>query len=76
MKKYSMKQVLRIVGISRTTLLRWLKAGKVPEPPRTAWGGFNARVFTDSDIERVREYKERFYGQGRGPKRKRVEAAA
>jgi DNA-binding transcriptional MerR regulator len=66
MKKYSTKQVLRIVGIGRTTLLRWLRAGKVPEPRRTAWGGLNARVFADRDVERVRKYKERFYRSGRG----------
>jgi len=76
MKKYSTKQVLRIVGIGRTTLLRRLRAGKVPEPRRTAWGGLNARVFTDRDIERVRRYKAANYRKGRGRRKKRDEVAA
>ena len=37
-------------GISRDTLLRWLKSGKIPEPDRDRNGH---RIFTDEDVEKV-----------------------
>jgi predicted site-specific integrase-resolvase len=70
LKTYSTKQVVRIVGIGRMTLLRWLRAGKVPEPQRISGGGVNARVWGARDVELVRRYKEKFYRKGRGRKRK------
>jgi len=40
-------------GISKATLLRWLKEGKVPEVARDIRGW---RVFTEEEVERIREY--------------------
>ncbi|RLB89108.1 MAG: hypothetical protein DRH50_14185 [Deltaproteobacteria bacterium] len=40
-------------GISKATLLRWLKEGKVPEVARDVRGW---RVFTEEEVERIREY--------------------
>jgi predicted site-specific integrase-resolvase len=40
-------------GISKATLLRWLKDGKVPEVARDVRGW---RVFTEKEVERIREY--------------------
>jgi len=66
MKNYSTIQVARMVGIGRMTLLRWLKAGKIPEPRRIHDGGIDARVWTDSSVEKVRKYKAMNYCKGRG----------
>ena len=73
MRSYSTKQVTQMVGIGRMTLLRWLKRGTLREPRRIRNGGIDARVWTDLDVERVREYKLNNYRKGRGrkPKRKR-----
>jgi len=40
-------------GISKATLLRWLKEGKVPEVARDVRGW---RVFNEEDVERLKEY--------------------
>ena len=70
MKTYSTAQVLRMVGISRTTLLGWLKSKKITEPRRIRSAGMDARVWTDRDVERVRKYKHENYRKGRGRKAK------
>ncbi len=40
-------------GISKATLLRWLKDGKIPEVARDVRGW---RVFTEKEVENIREY--------------------
>ena len=59
-----------MVGIGRMTLLRWLKAGKVREPKRIRNGGVQARIWTETDVERLRKYKVANYRKGRGRKPK------
>lgn len=70
MKTYSTARVLRMVGISRTTLLDWLRSGKISEPRRIENAGLSARIWTDRDVERVRKYKQGNYRKGRGRKPK------
>lgn len=40
-------------GISKATLLRWLKEGKVPEVARDVRGW---RVFTEKEVEQIKKY--------------------
>jgi predicted site-specific integrase-resolvase len=40
-------------GISKATLLRWLKERKVPEVARDVRGW---RVFTEEEVDKIREY--------------------
>ena len=40
-------------GISKATLLRWLKDGKIPEVARDVRGW---RVFTEMEVEKIRKY--------------------
>ncbi len=60
-----------MVKVSLVTLHRWLAAGKfrpsigVPMKGRTLWR------FRATDVKRLRAYKARFYGKGKGPKPKR-----
>lgn len=69
MKGFSTKQVAEDVGISRVTLQRWLLSGKLSEPERIRAGGVDVRVWTQLDLERVRQYKETHYRKGRGRKK-------
>jgi predicted site-specific integrase-resolvase len=50
---YSAHQVAALAGISKNTLLRWLKQGKVSEVfrDRNGW-----RVFQETDVERICSY--------------------
>ncbi len=64
-------EVAALAGISKNTLLRWLKAGKVPEVARDRNGW---RIFSEEDVARVRAhagivtpaevYARRIAGQG------------
>ena len=47
---FSAHEVALAAGISKNTLLRWLKQGKVPEPfrDRNGW-----RVFQQEDVDRI-----------------------
>ena len=62
-------EVAKAAGISKNTLLRWLKAGKVPEVARDRNGW---RIFTEDDVARVKAYAERttpaeeFHGKAPG----------
>lgn len=69
MATYSTMQVTQMVGISRMTLLRWLRTGKLREPRRIGNGGIEARIWNIRDVERVRKYKEVNYRKGRGRKK-------
>ncbi|OIO38462.1 MAG: hypothetical protein AUJ75_02830 [Candidatus Omnitrophica bacterium CG1_02_49_10] len=53
-KQYTTKEVLRKVGISRTSLYSWLKMGKVPDVARDR---NNFRLFTDDDVKKILGYK-------------------
>ena len=55
MLKLSTEQVAKKLGISAPTLSRHIKAGKVPAPPETMAGGIRVRLWSESDIERLRE---------------------
>jgi len=48
--RYSTKQAAQQIGVSKETLLRWLRDRLVKEPPRDRRGW---RVWTQQDIERV-----------------------
>jgi len=66
MRPRSTREVAEIVGISRSTLERWLAEGKVPMPKKILVGTRVSRIWTSRAIERVEQYKAKFYGKGRG----------
>ncbi|MBP6874594.1 MAG: MerR family DNA-binding transcriptional regulator [Candidatus Eisenbacteria bacterium] len=49
-KSYSTAEVAERAGVSRDTILRWLKDGKVPEPGRDRNGW---RVFGEEELSAV-----------------------
>jgi hypothetical protein len=61
------------VGISRATLQAWIAAGKFIPPEPTLVGARAKRLWTKSDVTRLRKTKEKIYwkGQGRPKKPKR-----
>ncbi len=69
MKTYSTGQVVKMAGIGRVTLWRWLRTGKIKEPRRIRNGGVDARVWTARNVERVKKYKAAHYRKGRGRKK-------
>lgn len=60
-RTYSTAEVARLIGVSKMTLLRWLYAGKLPEPEMQTFGGVESRVWSESDLSRAKDYRERNY---------------
>jgi excisionase family DNA binding protein len=48
-------------GVSKATLLRWLKDGKIPEAARDVRGW---RVFTKEEVENIRQYANKILPPG------------
>lgn len=55
MNKLSSEQVAKRLGISKSALSRYILTGKVPAPPETMAGGMRMRLWSESDIERLKE---------------------
>lgn len=58
---YSTAEVAKAIGVSKMTLLRWLYAGKLPEPRKETFGGVESRVWSESDLNRAKHYREQNY---------------
>ena len=73
MKTCSTKEAAQRAGIHFITLQRWVAENKVSPSQRIKQDGFTLWRWTDSDLERVRKYKQENYRKGRGrkPKSKR-----
>lgn len=65
---YSTVEIARLVGIDKTTLLRWLYAGTITEPRHRQFAGQDVRVWSKRDLQRVKKYKAENYRKGRGRK--------
>ncbi len=55
MKNYSTRQAAKKLGISFPTLNRYIGDKKITVPPVTELGTARVRVWTDQDIETVRQ---------------------
>jgi predicted site-specific integrase-resolvase len=73
MSPLSTEEVAGKVGVNRVTLERWLSSGKLKPPKTVRFGRNEFRDWTDTDVERVRKFKQENYckGRGRKPKSKR-----
>jgi DNA-binding transcriptional MerR regulator len=60
-KTYSTVQVAKRLGISWSTLHRWIESKKVQPPPVHTFGGVQVRLWTDGDLEAARKYKAEHY---------------
>ena len=51
----STNQVAKILGLTTASLSRYIKAGKIPSPRKVSSGGITIHLWSDQDIERVRQ---------------------
>ena len=70
-KDYSTREAAKAVGISRATLQAWIANGKIKPPQSRTLGNVMVRIWTKSDLARLRKSKERIYWKGQGRPRKR-----
>jgi hypothetical protein len=60
---YSTLEVARAIDVNKSTLLRWLRAGKLAEPTQKTVAGVMIRVWSEKDLERAKKYREERYYQ-------------
>ena len=70
MSPLSTRDVAELVGIHPITLEKWIRAKKVKPSRRVRIGGRMYRLWSQADVERVREFKRAHYRKGRGRKKK------
>jgi excisionase family DNA binding protein len=58
---YSTGEVAKALKVDKSTLLRWLYAGKLPEPRSETFGGVESRVWSAADLERAKAFREQSY---------------
>ena len=55
MTDYSSRQVAKKLGLGVSTLSKYISQKKIPEPKSVTTGGITVHLWSDDDIERVRE---------------------
>jgi predicted DNA-binding transcriptional regulator AlpA len=75
MQKMSTPQVARKLGLSKASLSRYILAGKVPAPPETMAGAIRLRLWSESDIERLKKVLPTI-ANGRKTRYKKKQSAA
>jgi len=65
------KEAAAKVGITRATLQAWIKAKKITPPKPTLDGARSKRLWSESNVVRLRKAKERLYWKGQGRPRKK-----
>jgi predicted DNA-binding transcriptional regulator AlpA len=74
MKKYSVTEAAKLVGVSRTSAYRWIQQKVVPAPLTEVIAGVTITYWTEKELAAVRAYKESWYW-GRGKKKNRRKKA-
>jgi excisionase family DNA binding protein len=54
MKQYSTREAARKLGLHLITIQKYIAEHKIPAPPLLRVGGGKLRVWTDADIEKVK----------------------
>ena len=70
MSPLSTAEVARTVGVHPVTLERWIAKGRFKLRKTIKIGTKVYRVWTESDIGRLRAFKVKFYRKGRGRKKR------
>jgi predicted site-specific integrase-resolvase len=70
MAAYSTVEVAELVGVSWDTLNRWIRERKFYVPPVKSVGRVKIRLWTPTEVEAVRKYKEQHY-RGKGSRKNR-----
>lgn len=59
---YTTAEVAQTIGVDKSTLLRWIYAGKIAEPKQSVTvGKIENRIWSAADLERARVFKEEHY---------------
>ena len=54
-------EVARLIGVCKTTLLRWIRVGFLPEPPFVQIGRVRVRMWGKADLMRALQHRASYY---------------
>lgn len=63
MPTYSTRQAAKKLGITDASLVRYMKAGKVPKPKSATSGGMTIHFWTEEEIEHVRQLLPKIFAR-------------
>lgn len=69
-KLYTTREAAEAVGITRATIQEWIRRRKFDPPEPRLRGSVGMRLWTASDVARLRATKEQIYRRGKGRGRK------
>ena len=64
--RLSISEAARKLNIHRGTLRRWIKQGLIPKPIAEDTAGARLRYWDKEGFAKVKEYREKHFGEGRG----------
>jgi excisionase family DNA binding protein len=67
-KSYSTGEAAAQARITRATLQEWIKKGKIEAPKVAKVGNVSVRLWTASDIDRLKAVKQKIYQEKRPKK--------
>jgi excisionase family DNA binding protein len=70
MASFSTSEAAKECGVHHITLQRWVSEGKIKAPRKSRVGGVVVRLWSDTDLRRIRKFKQENYRKGRGRKPK------
>jgi excisionase family DNA binding protein len=65
-------QAARALGVSKATLLRWIRSGAIPEPRVVMLGGVKYRLFSDANLKHALQHKRWLHRPGARVRSKRA----
>ena len=54
-------EVAHLIGVCKTTLLRWIRVGLIPEPPFVQVGRVRVRMWAKADLMRALQHRVSYY---------------
>jgi excisionase family DNA binding protein len=65
MKSYSISEAAKVLEVDRKTLGRWVRKKQVPAPTPGIVDGRLSKIWTEKDMEQLRNYKDiAYWGKG------------
>jgi excisionase family DNA binding protein len=64
-RSYSISEAARDLGVRRTTLYEWIRKKVIPVPKLQFVSSIRLRVWTEEQMDKIREYKaNKYWGKG------------
>jgi predicted DNA-binding transcriptional regulator AlpA len=75
MRTFSTRQVAKALGITHVTLIRYITEKKIPAPKSVSSGGMTIHLWTDKEIEHLRQFLPKI-ANGRKTRHKKAQPRA